>query len=251
MRRELKISEKEIISMEPSIKPRLTLFTISIALTILFFLNCATSSTRQFIKPEYKDKRQFQATLLALTLNTEILSAGEMNELLEGYDVKTIKIPGDQDLSYFNHYIGPTFSEFVTAEVYGVDPFFKPQTITYDYKQLSPGEKQDFYMFAPTKGQITYRNIIPDYVLFFEDLYFEKSFVEERWGIGHGSSGKYKINANLEYLIWDNRDEKIAGYGQLNNEMNLLSIPTKAEYLSIIEKFALSIIQKSPWVRKY
>ena len=31
-----------------------------------------------------------------------------------------------------------------------------------------------------------------------------------------GSRGKFTMNAGLEYFLWDNKKEKVAAYGRLN-----------------------------------
>ena len=158
---------------------------------------------------------------------------------------------GWQELKYFNSCIGPALSEVTTADVIGIDPYIKYTGISFSYRELKADKESAIMICVPDSGQIKYRDQIPDYVIFFEDLYFLKDFMEERTGIGRGSSEKYTLEAGLEYLLWDNKKQKIATYGKLSQSMSLFNFPSKENYMQIIESYALSIIEKSPLVRRY
>lgn len=217
----------------------------------LFFLYCIVSSNYQFIKPEYQDKRHFKATVLALPLSNKLLSQEEQVKLLNNKDGDPLKI-SQNELSYFNNYMGPLLAEKTTASILGIDPFFKVTNVSLAYQNLSPDNKTIFNMFTPTSGQVEYRNTVPDYVLFFEDLYFNKDYVEigASSSYGRGSSERYTIIASIEYLLWDNRNQNVAAYGKLSKKRSLFLPAEKENYLEILEFFALSIILKSPLVRR-
>lgn len=215
----------------------------------IIFLGCQRSSSFQFLNPDYDKMNQFNKTILVLTLNNELINKTQQQQLLGNKKIKPLLLT-QQELAYFYNYMGPTLSEVAVVNIIGIDPYFKAQEINFVYNEFQTIEGNTLQIFAPSSGKIIYKNIIPDYVLFFEDLYFLKDYVEERAGIGRGTSSKYTFDTGVEYLLWDNYKEKIVGYGMLTKSLNLFDYPSKDDYLSIFEEFASLIIKMSPIVIK-
>lgn len=222
------------------------------ALSACFLLvGCSATATKfQIIEPDYKANQDFSAVLLLMPLSTDLIDRTRQEELAGNseFPKKALSVA---ERSFFYNYFGATFSETTTAEVLGIDRDFRPDSLTLEYRHLAPSEKISTYMFVPADGQIKYREEMPDYVLFVEDLYFEKTYEEYRTVISRGTSDKFVMKTGLEYLLWDNRAGKIAAYGKLENTLNLMTVPTKDTYIDVLENFAQSIIQKTPLVRRH
>jgi hypothetical protein len=225
---------------------------ISLNLVTAFMLivgGCGFSQNLQILKPEYVNNRQFNATLLVMPLTSEILDVNQV-AASSGQKAASTKYFDRQELIYFYNYMGPSMSEITTANVLGIDPVNLVKNISFSRQNVNGDTKQPLYMHVPTTGPIRYMDREPDYILFFEEIYFKKDFIDERTGIGRGSSSNYSMQAGLMYLIWDNKKGNIAAFGKLERLMNLLDYPKKSNYISIFEEFAALIIDKSPLVRK-
>jgi len=218
---------------------------ITFFILLLIFSGCIKSSTFQYIKLEYSDKKHFYTKILVLSLSNQLLSKQDQLSISNGKKVNPL-LMSRQELAYFNNYMGPIVSEVAIAEVLGIDPSFKTKEMKFKYFKVDPEKAESFYLFSPDSGQIVYRDVIPDYVLFLEDLYFLKDFKEEMSVIGRGSSSKYTLETGIEYLIWDNKKQTVAAYGKLSHSLNLFDYPSKDNYLNILESFAFSIFSKSP-----
>ncbi len=213
---------------------------------LLLFFNCQRSSTFQFLYPAYENMNQFGKTLLVLSLNNELISKSQQQQLLGKKKIKPL-LDSRQELAYFYNYMAPTLSEVAVVNVIGIDTSFKANEINFMFNEFKTIEGNNLQIFTPSSGKLRYKNIVPDYVLFFEDLYFLKDYIEERAkGLGRGTSSKYTLDTGVEYLLWDNYKEKTVGYGILTKSLNLFDYPSRDVYLSIFEEFANSIIKMSP-----
>jgi len=225
-------------------------FFIILIFLINSLLSCVASSNYQFIDPEYKNLNYFSATIMVMSVNTDLISKEAQVKLLHGAAAK-VDMFNQQEREYFYNYMGPALAEKSTAKIYGIDPFFKPTNIEFSYQQLSFENGTQTKMFAPISGKVKYYDTTPDYVLFFEDLMFIKDFREESGGLGRGTVQKYSMKAALNYLLWDNNKQKIVAYGKLENDLIFLDFPTRDNYVQLFEKWALLIVQKSPLVIKH
>jgi hypothetical protein len=241
---------KEINFMKNSQSYGFNFFKLILIIILNSFLYCVSSSNYQFIYPEYEKLNFFSASLMVMALNTDIISKDVQEKLLQG-DATKVDMFNQQEREYFNNYMGPALAEKTTAKIYGIDPLFKPTDIEFIFQRLQFENELDIKMFVPLSGKIKYYNVTPHYVLFFEDLKFEKDFREESGGLGRGTVQRYTMQAGVKYLLWDNNKQRIAAYGKLENDLNFLDFPTRENYVQLFEKWALLIVQKSPLVRKF
>jgi len=219
-----------------------------ISLTV-FLWGCNISSTAHFLYPEYANSRRFSTSVLVMPLTPNFLAPAIRDSLFAIQDFETIN-PAYQELTYFNNYFGPLVSEYSTADVIGVDPYFRTNGISFRKWDFNVDDNTFLRVLAPDSGSIVYRNRVPDFVLFTQDLKFEKDFVEERNGIGEGTSSKYTMVSSLKYLFWDNRKGCVAGYGQIETRRQMMEYPGKTTYLGVLEDFARDMIENSPLVRR-
>lgn len=63
-----------------------------------------------------------------------------------------------------------------------------------------------------------------------------------------GSENEYSVNINikLKYLIWDNKNERIASYGVILKTESLMGVPKSPTYEKIATELAQDIIEASP-----
>lgn len=208
---------------------------------------CASNSTFQYVNPDYSKEKTYSASVLLLTFSDDIISVKNKTKLLNGYS-KKYHMFSYQEKKYFHDYFALSFADYSTVKIKGIDPKFKPKNIEFKYKELKLKESDSgFKMFTPQKGKVQYENFVPNFVIFFEDLYFDKEIVSESSGLGKGSSSAISIESSLKYLIWDNNKETIVGYGRLEKDLKLMQMPNKSKYIEIFEEYIKQIVQKSPF----
>jgi hypothetical protein len=227
---------------------RICLLIGAAAFAILFF--ACSGAGFQMAYPEYTEHRQFDATLLVMPLNSIIIDSSNTEEALVLSASRIEKFTWSE-LNYFNNYMGSALSEVTTARVLGIDPYFRLENIHFVPRLLTYADNYSLRIHCPESGVIRFNDITPDYVLFFEDLFFKKDYQESRNNIGNGTDKNYALSAGVEYLIWDNRHQQIAGFGKFAQYLNLLKYPTKETYIQLFEDYAEKIVAQSPLVRKY
>lgn len=213
------------------------------------FLGCSAPSKLQIIEPEYQNVQQYHATLLVMPLTGELISHESRTKNAVGNE-KTKKNLSANERAFFYRYFGAVLADVTTAIVIGIDPKFKPENVSYSYRELKLNEKKTLKMLVPSSGRIQYEELLPDFVLFAEELFFDIVYEEKKQGLGSGYREQYTLDTGLQYVLWDNKAQKIAAYGELNKSYNLMNLPTRDTYLDVLERFASSIIEKSPLVIK-
>ncbi len=216
---------------------------------MFLFWGCNLSSTAHFLHPEYAGSRRFSTTILIMPLTPYYLEPHVWDSLSTAQQIELIR-PGNQEITYFNNYFGPLVSEYSTADVIGIDPFFRTHGIAFRQDNLLFEDNTALQMLVPDSGHISYRSRVPDFVLFTQDLIFEKDFVEERNGIGEGTTSKYTMVASIKYLFWDNHRNRVAGYGRLQNRRQMMDYPGKSTYLDVLDEFVREMVDNSPLVRR-
>lgn len=211
---------------------------------------CASNSTFQYVNPDYSKEKTYSASVLLLTFSDDIISVKNKAKLLDGYSKKHHMF-SYQEKKYFHDYFATSFADYSTVKVKGIDPKFKPENIEFEYKELKlQGSDSGFKMFTPKKGKIEYKGSVPNFVIFFEDMYFDKEVAPEGGGLGRGSSSAISIESSLKYLIWDNNKETVVGYGRLEKDFRLMQMPNKTKYIEIFEEYIRQIIISSPFKNK-
>lgn len=225
----------------------LRLFVLSVLLVILS--SGCNVATMQFIEPDYVGQNRFSTSILAMPISTEFLDGDVLDSLIYQQPFEASEL-SPYEISFFNRLLPLSFEQLTTAKVMGIDATYKPE-MSFTYKPVTPNEKSYLHMFIPTGGSVHYHNIKPEFLLFFEDLYFQKTYEEKTTGLGQSAFGKYYLEVGLEYLIYDNLLEKVAGFGQVKKRYSFLDMPAKINYTIAIEDIAKEIIDHSPFVKRY
>ncbi|TFH00404.1 MAG: hypothetical protein E4H13_07590 [Calditrichales bacterium] len=221
---------------------------------LVFFLfiilaGCQLNSTIHVIYPEYAVNKRFSTKLLIMPLSPLYMEKATRDSLLRAQKTY-MSFPNHQELAYFNNYMGPLLAEFTTSEVLGPDPEYSLAGISYHFVELKGNDGEIINVVVPVKGEFTYQDKVPDFVLFTQDLSYRKQYIEERTGLGKGTSSRITMDSSLKYVFWDNHKQKVAAYGQVENSKNIYSYPGREIYMYVLERFAFDILKNSPLVMK-
>ena len=211
----------------------------------LILAGCQLNSTIHVIYPEYAVNKRFSSKLLIMPLSPLYMQKATRDSLLRTQKTY-MSFPNHQELEYFNNYVGPLFAELTTGDVQGPDPDYNMAGISYHFVELKGEDGEIIQVVVPDSGKFIYEDKVPDYVLFTQDLNFHKQYIEERTGIGKGTTSRMSMDSNLKYVFWDNHRQKIAAYGKVENYKNLTSYPSREIYIYVLERFAMDILKHSP-----
>jgi len=240
------MNQKVLKGVRMSVSISIRVYTVGcvISITTMILVGCIATSNQHYLSPEYRNRNLYQTTLLVMPLNREIIDSDLVNR--HGYKQNTLT---RQEHDYFMNYMGPALTEATTITIIGIDKQFIPEDIEFDYQNFSLGNKENLKMFAPISGQVIYQNQVPGYVLFFEDLNFKKNYFAPS-SSSYSTLEQYSLTGSVEYLIWDNKVQKIVAYGEIKKKYASRILPTKSSFTEIFEYYAIAIIENSPFARR-
>ncbi len=126
---------------------------------------------------------------------------------------------------------------------------FQADSLAFVFQSMDEDRGQAWWSFMPSSGRVEHGGQYPDYVLIFDGLRF-------RVLAGAGARQTYdapgggKVELNLEYVLWDNRNQEVAAYGRLHQESATSSPhPSSELFKRLFEKMAEEVVQKSPLTR--
>lgn len=223
------------------------LFFISI-LFVFAFGGCASSLNYQYLAPEYRDSRQSNSTVLVLPYISKIVSPSQ-RELINTRKIAEKKPVTGKEIDLLESYLKLILAEKAIAKIIVGDESFETSKIGLELKSFLFEDNKNAEMFVPLKP-INIKEEKPNYILIIEDIYFLKNFNEKNPSLGQGSREIYLFEGGIRYLLWDNRKMTLVSFGELNKKMKLMMLPTKDEYIQMLESFVSSIIDKSPLYKK-
>jgi hypothetical protein len=229
---------------------RIKLFDYFLLFSFLFTqFGCSSSYQFQYIGDEYKSRKESTVSVLVLPFIQKLLNPAQSEYLI---DKKTVerKTLTAKETELFDNYIPQILSENTYVKINHPDNQLSLKELKFIHRIeiTESGEKLD--LFLPNFEGNAAKKESADYTMIFSDLYFIKDYIEKSPTLGSGTQGSYSMKAGLDYLLWDNKKNKIAGYGKLTNSLKLIEVPTKENYLDVFEKFAISIIKQSPFSPK-
>ena len=216
-----------------------------IIFSFFLFFNCSPSGQLHYIAPEYKNLQQSTALVMVMPFITKMIDPMQREILIDKKNEQKKPLT-DREIELFENYISPLLAENTYAKIVQPDNSFKASDLKLTYQVIQNESEQKVSLFIPTSKQVVYKGETPDYLLLFEDLYFLKDATEKGLSLGRGTSTSYSMNGGIEYLLWDNKKGKVAAYGKLYKKLKLLSVPSKEDYMVLLENFASSIIANSP-----
>lgn len=215
---------------------------------VLLSISCSSSIHFQYIAPEYKNLNEQNVTVLLMPFITKLVDPVQRGIIFDRKN-REKKPVNEKEIDVLENYLSPILSENTWAKIIRADESLKQNSMKLVFKEIEIEKGKIVELFVPA-GKIVNKGITLEYVLIIEDLYFLKDMEEKNPSLGRGTNQLFTMIAGIEYLLWDNKKEKLVGYGSLNRKMQLFAIPEREEYIGVLENFALSIIQKSPFSQK-
>lgn len=145
---------------------------------------------------------------------------------------------------YFNTLIGPSFYRVTKANILWLENSL-PGNVTFSKREFSKDGKRKLSMFVPDSSSMKFGDLVPDYVIFFDEYYIEKRFKEEMATIGGTTKTGFPFKIGVNYLIWDNVNMDAMAYGHIEKNLNLLALPQEVTFARIFNDIAEAIILHS------
>lgn len=207
---------------------------------------CASSDVFQYVEQDYRGRQQSSVSVIIAPVLSEIVPPGQREAIFNRKNEKK-RMLSTKEISLFSNYMPPILSDYTQAAVIEPDQSFKFPDFTFTLENFTTEDGQKISLYVPAKSdKLKYNDEVPNYILFTEDLYFNKNMEEQSMSIGRGSSSSFLLEGGIEYLLWDNSKGRVAAYGSLQKGLQLFGMPGKEEYLLMLDFFASSIIKNSP-----
>lgn len=217
-------------------------------LIVILFVSCTASNQFKFVAPEYKNLNQSGVEILVMPFITTLLESEQLGNFIERKN-KAKETLTSKEIELIENYIPIFLSENSFAKITKAEKKYLQTPIKFNYVF---GENSDSSkkFYVPQLKNFVYEEIMPKYIFFIEDAFFNKSGDEKGLSVGRGSESFYVFDAGIEYLLWDNHNGKIAALGNLRTKQKLLSLPNKEFYLTILETFVVDFLKDSPLAQK-
>ena len=120
-------------------------------------------------------------------------------------------------LSYFDIFLRHGFEQATTSRVTVAEDSFETDALEIAFQAMEPDGDPEWWCYVPLSGRVQHAGRYPDYVLIFDGLRFRI-----RGGGGarqtYDVPGSGKVDLDLDYLLWDNRNQQVAAYGKLHED---------------------------------
>lgn len=209
-----------------------------LAITVLSFLACS-SSKKQILVKEYQTKSQ-RSSVLVVPIDNYFSIEHEEEEF---------KNMSDQDRRNFDNLFGLIFQDHTNAKVFGIDNNFELNTSNYEQTYLKLSAQDSISFMVPSNEEtISFYDDRPEFVLFLQEYFIDfKSFeVSESLSLQSSAGDKNYLFLKSKYMIWDNINMRIAGWGRIEARNNFNNKITREVYLDLVGKLSKEIIQFSP-----
>ncbi len=214
---------------------------------ILFLGGCAQAPPSIFLAPEYRNVRESEVSILVLPYVGKLMTPEQWQLFIER-KTKEDKLVTNLEVEMYERYFQILLSEKTLARVIRFDNTTGGSDIQLRRLENGGGLEPKIGLYVPASGRIQFNGEIPEYLFVVQDLFFvqkrpDGSSVQIP---GRGSKGDFVLESGIDYLIWDNRNEKPVAYGSLNKKTPLLAPPNKELYLNLMQEFVVSIVKHSP-----
>lgn len=205
---------------------------------LIIFTSCSSSKS-QILLNEYQNKSP-QSSILILPIDNYF----SINHEDDGF-----KNMSDQDRRNFDNLFGLVFQDYTSSKVFGIDNNLEIETTDFEkvFLKLAPNDSVSFMLPQEKKSLLFYDNK-PEFILFLQEYYMDfKAFqVSKSLSMQSNSGDKNYLILKTKYVIWDNRESKIAGWGKIEARNNFNNKITREVYLDLIGKLSKTIIEVSP-----
>lgn len=210
-----------------------------VVLSVALLLAGCAGSGQQVIQPEYQQKISSRPTVGLLPLGADLLPP----EILPQIPPMTRR---GRDLYY--RLFGLTLSDLAQVAVLESGKDFRPE-VAFVPGTLPLDEEDQLEVPLPDGGPVFIDGRAPAFLLLLDDLTFQFGTEEGREALGTLSTERLVVSARCEYVLWDNREGRLVGYGRLFETAPMeAGAAVRAPLTLLLRRIAISIIRKSPFL---
>ena len=197
---------------------------------------CAPQTQFQNATPAAARDPQVRSSVLVMPLGQK--TADELN-YWTSQDQRLV-------LAYFDIFLRHGFDQMTTSRVIVPEESFQPTGLQTEFRNIEEDRGGEWWSFVPQAGQVAHRGTYPDYVLILDGLRFR---IQGGGGArqSYDTPGGGKVEVDLEYILWDNKNQEIAAHGRLHEQSQTSSPHASSDlFKDLFEKMAEKIVQNSP-----
>jgi hypothetical protein len=202
-----------------------------------------------YVADEYKNLQQSGVNILVMPFISNLLESSQVQGFFEKKN-KAKQYLTAKEIELLENYMPIFLEENTFAKVTKAEKETIKSKIKFNYISLEEKEDTTTQFYLPNLNQYAYDGVIPQYLFFVQDAFFNKTGDGKGVSLGRGSETFFVIDAGIKYLLWDNIKNKVAAYGKLQTKQKLFSLPTKESYLTILELFVNDMVSQSPFAQK-
>lgn len=215
---------------------------------LIGILGCSNSNGLQYIDETYSMRAQNNSTILILPINDKVTIKNtfvdSLNILEKDYSSSTFR-----EKEVFNNYIPLLLKEKTHSTIVDRIENISFEKLKYE-NHTTVLNNHSIQFMIPETDDLTIQKERVDFLLLFDDLGFSKNYSVEGSSLGRVGQASYTLKIGFEYLIWDFKNQKVAGYGRISQKAKLLVVPQKEDFIQVLDKLVEILIQKSPFIAK-
>jgi len=219
--------------------------------SILFLAGCAPAPPSFYIAPEYRDKGGSDVSIAVLPYVGKLMSAQQWEAFI-ARKTKESKLVTNLEIELFEGFFPALLSEKTHARVVSYNKSDNSAGIQLQSRMTDIGFEPKMDLLIPASEKVQVSGEIPDFLFIVQDLFFMKQKLDGP-GIqvpGRGNAVDYSMESGIDYLVWDNKNYRIAACGKLTKATRLLAPPGREQYLKVLDDFVDSIVRNSPLSQK-
>jgi hypothetical protein len=220
-------------------------------LPVLIFAGCAPAPPSFYLAPEFRNTRRSDASILVLPYVGKLMTSEQWQAFIER-KTKEQRLVTNLEVELYEGYFQILLAEKTYAKVIPYGQGEKAASIQLRYQETEGGVEPKMNLLVPASGNIKVNGETPEYLFIVQDLFFMKGKIDGPGGQvpGRGNAVDYYMESGIDYLIWDNKNEKTVACGKLSKRTRLLAPPSREQYLKVLDDFADSIVMNSPLAHK-
>ena len=224
-------------------------------LLVFVISNCTNFQTLQVLEEEYQSPtKDYNTSLTILPLTEDYISSELLDEYLSKEENNPSLISRTNKDTFYN-YFGLTFSETMTGSLNDLMQSGNPEfvsPVSFKDSVLILTKNAQMEVLVPKSGKLYNSEQATDFTLLTQSIMWETGYVEEQSKpLGGNNVQRVEFNLKLKYVLWDNRKEQIAGYGQINERRNLTGLPERIFFIQLFEDVSRLIVRQSPIQERY
>lgn len=149
-------------------------------------------------------------------------------------------------LAYFDIFMRHGFENSTDSRVIVSEDGLETDSLEFVFQSMGEEGGPEWWAFVPQSGRIAHGGRYPDYVLVFDGLRFRIQ------GGGtarqtYDTPGGGKVEVDLEYILWDNRNQEVAASGRLHEESYTNSPhPSSEIFKDLFQRMAAEVVRNTP-----